>query len=163
MATAIYPGSFDPITKGHIDIIERAAKYFDNVVVGVLVNKNKHPMFSLVERVNLIEEAIAHLDNVKIDSFDGLLVNYMEKKNISIIVKGLRAVSDFENEFQMATMNRKLSDKVETFFLMTDMKFAHLSSSLVKEVFLLNGDISDCVPGNVIQAMNRKRGEFNEE
>jgi pantetheine-phosphate adenylyltransferase len=157
MKTAIYPGSFDPITKGHIDIIERTAKIFDKVVVGVLINKRKEPMFNLEERVDLVKKSLDGIDNVIVDSFEGLLIDYITKHDIGVIVKGLRAVSDFENELQMASMNRALCNDVETFFLMTDTEYAYLSSSLVKEVFALGGDIQKFVTQPVLEKMISKK------
>lgn len=157
MKTAIYPGSFDPITKGHIDIIERTAKIFDKVVVGVLINKRKEPMFNLEERVELVKKSLDGIDNVIVDSFEGLLIDYITKHDIGVIVKGLRAVSDFENELQMASMNRALCNDVETFFLMTDTEYAYLSSSLVKEVFALGGDIQKFVTQPVLEKMISKK------
>jgi len=156
MNVAVYPGSFDPITNGHLDIVDRASKIFDQVIVAVLVNKNKEPMFTTEERVELVKSSVKDNDKVLVDSFEGLLTDYIEKKNIKIIIKGLRAVSDFESEFQMATMNRKLNKNAETFFLTTDMEYAHLSSSLVKEVFALGGDIKSFVTVSVLEAMKRK-------
>ena len=156
MNIAVYPGSFDPITNGHLDIIYRASKIFDQVIVAVLVNKEKEPMFTLAERVALVKASVKNNDKVKVDSFTGLLTDYVDKNNIQVIIKGLRAVSDFESEFQMATMNRKLNENAETFFLTTDMAYAHLSSSLVKEVFTLGGNIENFVTTPVLEAMKRK-------
>lgn len=156
MKIAVYPGSFDPITKGHLDIVKRAAKVFDKVVVAVLINKSKKPMFNIEERVELVRKSVKGNDKVEVDSFTGLLTDYIEKNDINVIVKGLRAVSDFESEFQMATMNRKLNPNAETFFLTTDMKYAHLSSSLVKEVFALGGEIDDFVTAPVLDAMKKR-------
>ncbi len=156
MNIAVYPGSFDPITNGHLDIVNRASKIFDQVIVAVLVNKGKEPMFTLKERVALVEASVKNNDKVKVDSFTGLLTDYVDKNNIQVIIKGLRAVSDFESEFQMATMNRKLNENAETFFLTTDMAYAHLSSSLVKEVFTLGGNIENFVTTPVLEAMKRK-------
>ena len=156
MKIAIYPGSFDPITNGHLDIVNRASKIFDKVIVGVLVNGGKIPMFSLEERVELIKKSVVANDKVVVDSFNGLLTDYVKENDVDVIIKGLRAVSDFESEFQMATMNRKLNENAETFFLTTDMKYAHLSSSLVKEVFRLGGNIKDFVTNPVLKAMIEK-------
>lgn len=156
MKTAVYPGSFDPITNGHLDIIKRAARIFDHVVVSVLVNQSKSPMFSLEERKALIEDATADLPNVRVDSFEGLLVDYVIKNNYSFVVKGLRAISDFESEFQMASMNRILREDVETVFMMTGIEYAYLSSSMVKEVFKFGGEIEKLVPPSVIKAMVAK-------
>jgi pantetheine-phosphate adenylyltransferase len=156
MKVAVYPGSFDPITKGHLDIVNRAAKVFDKVIIAILVNKNKSPMFNIEERVELVKESVKGNDKIEVDSFTGLLTDYIVKNDIDVIVKGLRAVSDFESEFQMATMNRKLNPNAETFFLTTDMEYAHLSSSLVKEVFALGGDVKEFVSLSVLEAMNKK-------
>lgn len=156
MTKAIYPGSFDPITNGHLDVIERASKLFDEVVVGVLSNSSKSPMFSAQERATLIEEAVRPFPNVRVDHFQGLLVNYVKTNQIDVIIKGLRAISDFEAEFQMAAMNRRLGDGTETVFLMTDVHYSYLSSSLVKEVFRFNGDIKGLVPDHVLAYMMQK-------
>ena len=156
MQTAIYPGSFDPITNGHLDIIERASKLCDKVIVAVLKNTNKNPMFTLEERVALIEEVVAPLNNVTVECFSGLLVDYAKQHNANVIIKGLRAVSDFEYEFQMALMNRKLSPDVETIFLMTSSKNSYLSSSIVKEVAKFGGCIEGLVPENIKQAILNK-------
>ena len=153
MTIAIYPGSFDPITNGHLDVIERASKLFDKVVVGVLSNSTKSPLFTAEERVTLIEEAVRPFGNVTVDHFQGLLVDYVKMNNIDVIIKGLRAISDFEAEFQMAAMNRRLGDGTETVFLMTDLHYSYLSSSLVKEVFKFNGDIKGLVPDHVLEYM----------
>ena len=134
MRTAVYPGSFDPMTNGHLDIIKRAAKTFDKVYVAILTNSSKKPKFSLEQRIDWLKRATADLPNVEIDSFSGLLVNYANQINASIIIKGLRAVSDFEYEFQMALTNRALSPNIETMFLMTNGKDSSLSSSIVKEI-----------------------------
>ena len=156
MKTAVYPGSFDPITLGHLDIIERASSLFDRVVVAVLVNKNKTPMFTIEERKEMIREATQHLDNVIVDSFEGLLVDFVKVNGFDVVIKGLRAVSDFEAEFQMASMNRVLMPDIETVFMMTSSQYSYLSSSLVKEVFKFKGCISELVPGLVIEAMKDK-------
>ena len=148
MTRAVYPGSFDPVTNGHLDIVKRTAELFDELIVAVLVNSSKNPLFSVEERVNLLEEATEDYKNVKIGFFDGLLVNFVKENNVDVIVKGLRAVSDFESELQMAAMNRKLK-KAETVFMMTATEYSYLSSSLVKEVSRLGGDVSTLVPKNV--------------
>ncbi len=147
MKKAIYPGSFDPVTYGHMDIIERAAEAFDELIVCVLDNKNKHPLFSVDERVNILKELTVHMDNVRIDSYKGLLVECCLQKGAHVIVRGLRAVTDFEYELQMAQTNRKLAQmQVDTMFLTTDLRYAYLSSSTVKEVASFGGDISGFVP-----------------
>ncbi len=156
MRSAIYPGSFDPITNGHLDIIRRAAETFDKVIVTVSHNPNKNPMFDLEERVELIKRAAVDIENIEVDCFSGLLIDYVKNKEVNVIIKGLRAVSDFEYEFQMALMNRKLNDNVETLFMMTNSQYSYLSSSLVKEVFKLGGSIEGLVPEIVIKEMKKK-------
>lgn len=154
--TAIYPGSFDPLTNGHLDVIQRAAKLFDRVIVAVAVNESKHPLFTLAERVAMVEKAVAHLPHVEADSFGGLLVDYAQKKKAVAIVRGLRAVSDFEFEFQLALMNRKLDENIETIFMMPKDTYTFLSSRIVKEICRLGGDVSSFVPANVQTAMKKK-------
>lgn len=156
MKTVLYPGSFDPITNGHLDIVKRASKMFDEVTVGVLNNSQKNPMFTTDERVSLIEEAVQMLPNVKVVQFGGLLVDYVQKESITAIIRGLRAISDFEMELQMASMNKKLNDDAETIFLMTATEYSYLSSSLVKEVFRFGGEIEGLVPDNVYKYMHEK-------
>lgn len=158
--TVIYPGSFDPVTYGHLDIIKRASRKFDKIVVTVLNNPSKKPLFNVDERVELLKIATKDLDNVIIDSFTGLLIDYAKDKDISMIIKGLRAVSDFEYEFQMALTNTLLDENIETFFLMTSNKYSFVSSSVVKEVAKFNGDISKLVPDIVEKAVIKKmKGE----
>lgn len=156
MKVAVYPGSFDPVTNGHLDIIKRTSKMVDKIIVAVLYNPSKNPFFSIEERMELLKEVTADIHNLEIDCFTGLLVDYVKEKNVDVIVKGLRAVSDFEYEFQMALMNKKLNPQVETIFMMTSSEFSYLSSSLVKEVFRFNGCISGLVPEKVIEAMKKK-------
>jgi pantetheine-phosphate adenylyltransferase len=156
MRIAVYPGSFDPITSGHLDIIERASKVFDKVVVGVLRNKNKMPKFTAQERTKLIELSVAHLDNVEIAAFDGLLVDFAKEHKASVIIKGLRTVNDFEYEFQMALLNKALDSECETMFMMTDSKYSYISSSMVKELAGYNGDLSGMVPAPVLQYVKDK-------
>lgn len=156
MRIAIYPGSFDPITKGHQDIIERSSKIFDEVIVAVLVNPDKKGLFNIDERVELINKATKQFDNVRSDSFHGLLVNYMQEKNAQVIIKGLRAVSDFEYEFQMALMNKKLDPSIETVFMMTSAKYSYLSSSSIKQVAMFGGCINDLVPEEIMQDVVKK-------
>lgn len=157
MHSAIYPGSFDPITYGHIDIIKRAAKIFDNLTVAVLDNRAKHSLFSVAERVKMIEEMVKELPNVSVTSYEGLLVDYAKNNNINVIIRGLRAVTDFEYELQMSQTNAKLSDgAVETIFLNTDLRYAYLSSSTVREVASFGGDISKFVPEEIAKLVYEK-------
>jgi len=155
----VYPGSFDPVTNGHLDIIRRAAKQFDRLIVAVLNNTAKRPLFTLDERMQLLREVTSDLPNVEIDGFRDLLINYMSNKKAHIIVRGLRAVSDFEYELQMATANHKLSPEIETFFMMTSPEYAFLSSSIVKEIAMFNGPVSDLVPESVERALRAKYDE----
>jgi len=156
MRTAIYPGSFDPLTNGHLDLIERAVKLFDRVVVAVARNSDKQPLFSLEERVDLVRQAIKHVPNAEVDSFDRLLVDYVNQRNAQAIVRGLRAISDFEFEFQLALMNRKLNEKVETIFMMPKDTYTFLSSRIIKEIARLGGDIHAFVPVHVRAALIEK-------
>jgi len=157
---ALYPGSFDPITLGHIDILERATAIFDRVVISVLRNPAKQPLFSVDERLDLIRAATASLDGeVTVDSFDGLTVEHARQVGAIAIVRGLRAVSDFETEFQMALMNRRLEPDVHTVFLMTSAPYVYMSSNLVKEVCRLGGDISGFVPPAIAEALHRRLGK----
>ncbi len=149
MRIAVYPGSFDPITNGHIDIIERAAEVFDKVYVAILKNSSKSPLFSVPEREELISRVTRHIPNVEAVSFDGLLVDFMREKKATVIVKGLRAVSDFEYEFQMALINRQLAPEVETMFMMTKAQNQYLSSSIVKEVAKYNAPLDGMVPEEI--------------
>ena len=156
MRTAIYPGSFDPLTNGHLDVIQRATKLFDRVVVAVAKNESKQPLFSLEERLSLVSQAIERMPNVEADAFDNLLVDYVERRGAQAVVRGLRAVSDFEFEFQLALMNRKLNERVETIFMMPKDTYTFLSSRLVKEIARLGGDVSPFVPGHVQTALIEK-------
>lgn len=158
MTVAICPGSFDPVTYGHLNIITRAAAMFDKVIVVVMVNNNKHPLFTQEERVELLKRATASLPNVEIDAYGGMLAEYAREKNAGVIVKGLRAMSDFEYEFQMALTNRKLNPSVETVFLTTNAEYMYLSSSLVKQVASLGGDIREFVPACIIEDIQEKYG-----
>lgn len=158
MKIAVYPGSFDPVTLGHLDIIERSCKLFDKVIVAVMINSSKKPMFSVDERVALLREATKNHPNVSIDCHEGLLIDYLKKMDAKILVKGLRAISDFESEFQMASVNQKLSPEVETVFIMTRTEYMYLSSSIVKEVGTLGGDITNFVTENVRYAIEQKVG-----
>ena len=146
MKTAVYPGSFDPCTNGHLDIITRAARLFDKVVVAVLVNSKKSPLFSAEERVEMIKKVTGSLDNVEVVCFSGLLVDFIKEHKADVVIKGLRAVSDFEYEFQMALTNKKLSDSFETLFLPTSAEYMFLSSSVVKEIAKYEGNLSDLIP-----------------
>ena len=154
--TVICPGSFDPVTLGHVDIIKRASKMFDRVIVAVLVNSSKSPSFSIHERIELLEEATKDIDNVEIASFDGLLAQYCKDRGVNAIVKGLRAVSDFDYEFQMAITNKKLNPDLETIFLTADADSMYLSSSMVRSVASMGGDISNFVPACVLDRIVNK-------
>ena len=156
MRTVIYPGSFDPLTNGHLDVIQRAAKLFDRVIVAVADNDTKHPLFDLAERKQLVDASIRHLPNVKGDTFSGLLVDYVEQCSAEAIIRGLRALSDFEFEFQLALMNRKLNERVETIFMMPKDTYTFLSSRLVKEIARLGGDVGSFVPAHVQTALKQK-------
>lgn len=160
MKIAVYPGSFDPVTNGHVDVIERAAKLFGKVIVAAIRNPDKLPFFSLRERCQMLKECLGHLPNVKVASFDGLLVDYAKKVKAAALLRGLRAVSDFDYEFQMALTNRKMAPEIETFFLMTDYKYSYLSSSFVKQIARLGGNLSGLVPTTVaLRLKRRKKGE----
>ena len=158
MRRAIYPGSFDPVTNGHLDIIERARKLFDEVIVAVAHNDEKEPVFSLSERLELLQETAGKINNVRIAEFTGLLVEFARAEKAGAVIRGLRAVSDFEFEFQMALMNRKLDAAVETIFLMPKEEYTYLSSRIVKEIARLGGDVSRFVPACVVKALS---GKFN--
>lgn len=153
---AVYPGSFDPLTNGHMDIIRRASKLYEEVTVAVLVNTTKSGLFTFEERVELIENEIKDLPNVKVDSFVGLLVDYCKNNDIDVIIRGLRAISDYEYEMQIAQMNRTLNPDVETVFMMTNTKYSFLSSSIVKEVARFGGDIKEIVPALVEEKLKSK-------
>ena len=146
MKSAIYPGSFDPVTYGHLDIIERASQVMDHLIVGVLNNNAKSPLFSVEERVKMLREVTAHLPNVEVQSFGGLLVDFAVQSNANVIVRGLRAITDFEYELQMSQTNRKIAPNVDTIFFTTNLKYAYLSSSIVKEVAVYGGNIDEFVP-----------------
>lgn len=153
---AICPGSFDPITNGHLDIIRRGAKIFDEVIVVVFTNDSKTPLFSTKERLDLIREATKHIPNVSVDSSNSLVIEYAKEKNAEVILRGLRAVSDFEYEMQIASMNRKLDDDIETFFVMTNNQYSYLSSSIVKEVASYHANVRCLVPPVVEKALKEK-------
>jgi len=157
--TGVYPGSFDPVTNGHLDIIRRAALLVDELVVAVLINTAKNPLFTLEERVAVLKQVTADIPNVRVDSFSGLLINYMKHNDITLIIKGLRAISDFEAEFQMALMNQKLSPGAETIFLMTANENSYLSSSLVKDIHQLGGSVDELVPAAVSRLLKDKLKE----
>ncbi|WP_027634180.1 pantetheine-phosphate adenylyltransferase [Clostridium hydrogeniformans] len=156
MRRAVYPGSFDPVTNGHLDIIKRASKIFDEVIVVVLVNVDKKGLFSNEERVELIKRVTKSYKNVRVESYNGLLIDFMKCEDVKVIIKGLRAVSDFEYEFQMALMNNKLDSTVETLFMMTNAKYSYLSSSSVKQVAKFGGCIKGLVPEEIIEDVVRK-------
>ena len=153
---AIYPGSFDPVTNGHLDLIARGAKIFDRLIVSVLRNAEKEPLFGVTERIEMLRESTRKWDNVEVDVFEGLLVEYARSKGAQVVLRGIRAVSDYEYELQMALMNRKLEPKLETVFMMPAETYSYLSSKLVKEVFRLGGDISNLVPQNVLDRLRAK-------
>ena len=156
MKKAVCPGTFDPITNGHLDIIRRGLEIFDEVIVAVAKNPKKMPLFGLEERLELIRGSVKGLQNVRVDAFDGLLVDYVRSNNGIAIIRGLRAISDFEYEFQMALMNRKLDDSIETVFLMPSEEYSFLSSRILKEVASLNGDVSGMVPKAVVEGLRKK-------
>jgi pantetheine-phosphate adenylyltransferase len=153
---AVYPGSFDPLTNGHVDIISRGARLFDRIIVAILVNAEKSPLFTMDERVEITRSVFKTHSNVEVDTFDGLLVDYVERREAQVIVRGLRAVSDFEFEFQMALMNRRLRPKIETVFMMPAEQYTYISSRLIKEVFSLGGRVEGLVPDLVEQRLRGK-------
>ena len=159
MATAIYPGSFDPVTNGHLDIIERASKIFDRLVIGVLNNKQKKPLFSSDERVKMLDRLTKHLDNVEVCSFEGLLIDFAHLKGANTIVRGLRAVTDFEYELQLAQTNKVIAPDIDTVFLTTNLKYSYLSSSIVKEIASFCGNISPFVHKGLVNDIINKLGE----
>ena len=156
MKTAIYPGTFDPVTNGHIDILERALKLFDKVIITIARNTAKNPLFTEEERMSLLRQVTKRFKNVEVDSFEGLLVEYVEKRGAISVVRGLRAMTDFEYELQMALMNRKLDENMETVFLMPNEKYTYLSSNFVREIARLGGDVSKFVPPVVLKALQQK-------
>jgi pantetheine-phosphate adenylyltransferase len=153
---AVYPGSFDPPTNGHVDIISRGARLFDRIIVAILVNAEKSPLFTMEERVEILREVFRDQPNVEVDTFDGLLVEFVERRHAQVIVRGLRAVSDFEFEFQMALMNRRLTPRIETVFMMPAEQYTYISSRLIKEVFALGGRVQGLVPDLVEQRLRAK-------
>lgn len=156
MAIAIYPGSFDPITKGHIDIIKRAAKMFDKLIVAVLNNQAKSPLFTHSERVTMIEEVCSHIPNIEVTSFEGLLIDFAHEQNATVIVRGLRAITDFEYELQMSQTNKVMAKDIDTIFLTTNLRYSYLSSSIVKEIAYFGGDISAFVEEYIENAIKNK-------
>ena len=156
MTKAVYPGSFDPITFGHLDIIQRSSKMFDEVVIGVLDNMRKTPLFLAKERVNMINEVVKDIPNVSVCAFSGLLVDFAKSQDSKVIIRGLRAITDFEYELQMAQTNRQIMEDLDTVFLSTNVEYSYLSSSMVKELALFHGDISKFVPKHVLNLMNDK-------
>ena len=154
---AVYPGSFDPLTNGHVDIIERGARLFDRIIVAILVNAEKSPLFTTAERIDIARKVFKEWSNVEVDTFDGLLVDYVAKRKANVLVRGLRAVSDFEYEFQMALMNRHLNPAVETVFMMPAEKYSYISSRLIKEVFSLGGPVHGLVPELVETRLREKQ------
>lgn len=156
MRTVIYPGSFDPITNGHLDLVRRAAKIFDRVVVAVARSDEKHPLFSQAKRLKLVQASIRHFQTVSAEPFDGLLINYVAQRGGQAVLRGLRAVSDFEFEFQLALLNRKLNERIETVFMMPKDEYTFLSSRMVKEIARLGGDVAPFVPAHVVDALRRR-------
>lgn len=156
MKIGIYPGSFDPVTLGHLDIIERSSKLVDKLIIGVLVNSSKSPLFTDQERVDLLYKATSHIKNIEIQSYHGLLVDYARERQADVIIRGLRAVTDFEYELQLAQTNKKLYPEVETIFLATNVNFAYLSSSVVREIAKYGGDIKQFVPESIVQSVYDK-------
>jgi pantetheine-phosphate adenylyltransferase len=156
MRTVIYPGSFDPLTNGHLDLIQRATKLFDRVIVAVARSESKHPLFTQDERVQMVARAVRGLPHVETETFDGLLIEYVERRSAQAVIRGLRAVSDFEFEFQLALMNRKLNERIETIFMMPKDTYTFLSSRIIKEIASLGGDVSPFVPAHVRTALSAK-------
>ncbi len=154
--TAIYPGSFDPVTNGHLDLVARGAKLFDRLIVGVLQNSAKNPLFSVADRVEMLREGTAAFPNVEVATFEGLLVDFAREQGAHAVLRGIRAISDYEYELQMAHMNRRLNPEVETIFLMPDAQYSYVSSRLVKEVFRLGGSVEGLVPGWVIERLRQR-------
>ena len=155
---AVYPGTFDPITNGHLSILNRALKIFDKLIIAILNNPQKKPLFSIEERISMIETVLKSKSNIEVDVFDGLLLDYVIKKKSNVVLRGIRALSDFEYEFQMALMNRKLNRNVQSIFLMTDYKWFYISSTIIKEAASFNGDISGLVPPSVCEKLKEKFG-----
>lgn len=156
MRIGIYPGSFDPITLGHLDVIIRSAKLVDKLIIGVLNNSSKNPLFTAEERVNMLKEVTKNMPNVEVEAFDGLLVDFADLKKADVIVRGLRAITDFEYELQLAQTNHKINPRIDTVFLTTSVQFSYLSSSVVREIALYGGDITDFVPGEILDTILKK-------
>ena len=163
MKIAVYPGSFDPATYGHLDVIRRAAVSFDKVIVGVLHNSSKSPLFSVEERVKMLEEVTKDIPNVEVQSFDGLLIDFMRQNHAKVIVRGLRAITDFEYELQLAQMNRVIAPEIDTLFLTTNLKYAYLSSSMAKEVAMYGGDISEFLDPVIAKQVQEKYEALQED
>jgi len=160
---AIYPGSFDPVTNGHLDILERGLELFDNIIVTILCNPAKKSLFTVQERTEMLAESLKKYENIEIDSYNGLMVDYAVKRNATAVLRGLRAVSDFEYEFQMALMNRKLNRDIQTVFLMTGFRWIFTSSSIIKEAAKFGGDVSDVVPPAVNEKLKEKFAKINQQ
>jgi pantetheine-phosphate adenylyltransferase len=156
MRVAVYPGSFDPLTNGHLDIIRRCSRLFDRVMVALLENEGKSPLFTIPERIELITRCTAEMPNVEVHSFSGLLVDFMQRHNATVVVRGIRAVSDYEYELQMALMNRELNAQVETIFMLPAVEYTYVSSRLIKEVFRLGGDVGRLVPAPVLESLKAR-------
>ena len=163
MSIAVYPGSFDPVTLGHIDVIRRASKLFDHLIIGVLNNRAKTPLFSVEERVKMLEEVTKDIPNVEVQSFDGLLIDFMRQNHAKVIVRGLRAITDFEYELQLAQMNRVIAPEIDTLFLTTNLKYAYLSSSMAKEVAMYGGDISEFLDPVIAKQVQEKYEALQED
>lgn len=161
MTSAVYPGSFDPVTLGHLDIIERTAQIMDHVIVGVLVNRKKTPLFSVEERVNMLKSVTVHLPNVEVKAFDGLTIDFARENGAKAIVRGLRAITDFEYELQLSQTNRVMAPEIDTLFLTTSLKYSYLSSSMVKEIAMYQGDISAFLPPEVAELVREKVKGFD--
>ena len=157
MKIAIYPGTFDPLTNGHLDVIKRSCLMFDKLIIGVTDDNNKKTIFSIDERIGMINNAVDNYKNVSVQTFKGLLMNFAESQDAIVVIRGLRVLSDFEYEFKMAMMNRSLNDKISTLFMMPHINYVHISSSLIKEVSSLGGDVSSYVPKNVLECINKKK------
>ncbi len=162
MSRAVYPGSFDPVTLGHFDLIERSSLMMDHVIVGVLVNQNKSPLFTIEERVKMLESITSHLPNVEVKAFEGLLVDFLKENNAKIIIRGLRAITDFDYELQMAQTNRVIAPDIDTIFLTTNLKYSYLSASTVKEIAKLKGDISQFLHTDIAHSVRKKIEELEQ-